>query len=97
MFSSVPCFVTVFFSILWNHYGFPCPRVGLIDFCHLITKKKKKVINFSVDFSVPVTLSPRPRVGGSAGRTGRSYGRTVDPTPLIRRGTSEGRTAAAAG
>ena len=43
------------------------------------------------------TPCPRPRVAGSAGRTGRSCGRTADPTPLIRRGTSGGRTAAAAG
>lgn len=42
------------------------------------------------------TPSPRPRVGGSAGRTERSCGHTVDRTPLIRRGTSGGRTAAAA-
>lgn len=72
-----------------------CPHVCLIElicppkdqsWCLLITAMRLA--------SIP---SPRPTVGGSAGRTGRSYGRTADPTPLIRRETSGGRTAAAGG
>ena len=85
-----------FSSISWIKGASHCPHVGLIDFTYILPGGHRwcPVIGAGCLVSIP---SPRPRVGGSAGRTGRSYGRTVDPTPLIRWGTSGGRTAAAAG
>lgn len=85
-----------FFSISWIKGASHCPHVGLIDFTYILPGGHRWCLLIGAGCLVSIP-SPRPRVGGSAGRTGRSYGRTVDPTPLIRWGTSGGRTAAAAG
>lgn len=52
------------------------------------------VLSGEVSVSIP---SPLPRAGGSAGRTGRSCGRTEGPRRRIRWGISEGRIVGAEG
>lgn len=85
----------IFFLHFMDQSKSHCPHEGLIEFIYPPRDNRWcLLIRAWCLVSIPC---PRPRVGGSAGHTGRSYGRTVDPTPLIRWGTSGGRTAAAAG
>lgn len=84
-----------FFLHCMNQSKSHCPHVGLVEFIYPPRDNRwRLLITAWCLVSIPF---PPPRVGGSAGRTGRSYGRTVDPTLLIRWGTSGGRTAEAAG
>lgn len=103
---------TVIFSKGWDYFfnfAFPafifflqymdqsksrCPHIGLIQLIHPPRDYWCLLITAWWLVLIPC---PRPRVEGSAGHKGRSYGHTVDPTLLIRWGTSGGRTAAAAG